>query len=391
MAASRRESRVRRVDSIDNNNGYHTYEDLKGVIDQLTTRYPTLCEKFVIGKSIEGRDLMGIRILNKTKASSGGGGVWMDEVKLVGNMHGDETVGREVLIRFAKELLERGSKQAPQQGPDDVEWSSLLNGVDVWILPSMNPDGFARGTRGNAQGLDLNRNFPDRFNWQVGTPQPEALAIQKWSQERNFVVSFNMHGGDVVANYPYDGNRQRWSGQYESSPDDDTFRALASLYANAHPGMRMSREFPGGITNGAAWYVLYGGMQDWCYLNTADMDITLELSFDKYPPASSLSQHYLDNRMAMLKYASVVMKWGVRGKTRTPVTKGTYISVAKIINANTTQPIDHNTPLQADGKYHRLLTPANWRISLHTPDGNIKSKDVVVPPNQSEPVSCDFL
>ena len=45
-----------------------------------------------------------------------------------------------------------------------------------------------------------------------------------------------MHGGDLVANYPYDESRETDDPtQYSSSPDDNTFRALASLYANNHP------------------------------------------------------------------------------------------------------------------------------------------------------------
>ena len=44
-----------------------------------------------------------------------------------------------------------------------------------------------------------------------------------------------MHGGDLVANYPYDESKTDIPTQYTPSPDDMTFRALASVYAGHHP------------------------------------------------------------------------------------------------------------------------------------------------------------
>lgn len=41
---------------------------------------------------------------------------------------------------------------------------------------------------------------------------------------------------------------------YYACPDDKTFRFMASLYSNSHRNMSLSKEFPGGITNGARWY-----------------------------------------------------------------------------------------------------------------------------------------
>jgi protein MpaA len=63
-------------------------------------------------------------------------------VLVVGCIHGNETAG----IAIARSL----ERLAPY-------------GLDLWIVPNLNPDGVAAGTRKNAHGVDLNRNFP--WHW----------------------------------------------------------------------------------------------------------------------------------------------------------------------------------------------------------------------------------
>jgi carboxypeptidase D len=66
--------------------------------------------------------------------------------------------------------------------------------------------------------------------------------------------------GALVANYPWDGTEDQRT-HYNACPDDETYRYLAGVYAGFHRQMHLSREFPMGITNGAAWYPVWGGMQ----------------------------------------------------------------------------------------------------------------------------------
>jgi len=63
--------------------------------------------------------------------------------------------------------------------------------------------------RNNGAGYDLNRNFPDYFvnNSHIRT-QPEARAVMDWVDRRQFVLSASLHGGALVANYPYDNKPQ---------------------------------------------------------------------------------------------------------------------------------------------------------------------------------------
>lgn len=88
---------------------------------------------------------------------------------------------------------------------------------------------------------------------------------------------------------------------------------LANVYAQTHKTMskgiqekceKDDDDFSkqGGITNGAQWYSVAGGMQDFNYLASNDFEITLELGCDKYPAAEKLQKEWENNREALLEY-----------------------------------------------------------------------------------------
>jgi carboxypeptidase D len=105
--------------------------------------------------------------------------------------------------------------------------------------------------RGNINNVDLNRDFPSQFTplkqWQNGTTadlfyerQPETIAVMKWILKENFVLSANLHGGSLVASYPYDETMYHAADTYGESPDDSLFRHLARTYAKKHLTMSKS-------------------------------------------------------------------------------------------------------------------------------------------------------
>jgi len=114
-------------------------------------------------------------------------------------------------------------------------------------MPSMNPDGFEVANpnegkchsspgRANANGKDLNRNFPtfDEVDWceaqLLNGREPETRAVMKWIMDSPFVLSINFHDGTQVVNYPYD-EYLNINGQMNSrTPDHELFKSLALTY-----------------------------------------------------------------------------------------------------------------------------------------------------------------
>lgn len=199
------------------------------------------------------------------------------EFKYVANMHGNEVVGRFLCLLLMQALLESYGK--------NMVMTKLVDSTRIHVMPSMNPDGFERSLEGdcnsehgrrNSHNIDLNRNFPDQYKRSRSSlrRQAETVAVMHWLQQYPFVLSANLHGGSLVANYPFDGNAEMRDKGYSRTPDDATFRYLALAYSKNHATMHkgkpcekectnplMGEEFRDGITNGANWYSLYGGMQ----------------------------------------------------------------------------------------------------------------------------------
>ena len=95
--------------------------------------------------------------------------------------------------------------------------------------------------RYNARGFDLNRNFPDYFKTNNKRSQPETEAVKEWLSKIQFVLSGNIHGGALVASYPFDNTPSSIFSSVLSSPsltpDDDTFKHLATTYSLNHGRM----------------------------------------------------------------------------------------------------------------------------------------------------------
>ena len=97
------------------------------------------------------------------------------------------------------------------------EAQRILNKSRIHVLPSMNPDGSEQSRKGecardkgrkNSNDYDLNRNFPDFFKPNALKLQPETSAVIEWMKNNPFILSAGLHGGALVASYPYENTQK---------------------------------------------------------------------------------------------------------------------------------------------------------------------------------------
>ena len=324
---------------------YHTYDELTTELRNLALQYPEICLLVSIGKSVLGRDLWMMKISDNVTVEE-----YEPEFKYISTMHGNEPLGMELCLYLIHHLLENYNI--------DSRVTNLVDETEIWIMPLMNPDGYVSRQRQNANGYDLNRNFPDRISDPVNTTdgrEPETQAVMNFSNSHSFVLSANFHTGALVVNYPYDSN-QLGNYVYTACPDDALFIKLSRTYSRHNPRMWNSAYFPDGITNGALWYVIYGGMQDWNYVWMGCNEVTIELSDNKFPDVSLLPSLWDDNRESMLSYMEAI-HWGVRGIVSDAYTGQPLAASIEVVG------IDHTVFSDPDlGDYYRMLLPGEYAL-----------------------------
>merc|ERR1711976_395698 len=409
---------------------HHNNTELAAVLQQVHNRCPDITRLYTLSEpSVNGIPLYVLEITD----NPGKHELMEPEMKYIANMHGNEVLGRELLLHLANYLCE-------EYLSGNEEIIKMVDNTRIHLMPSMNPDGWRTSTdhggkdfligRTNANNVDLNRDFPnlDRIVYSSEDReseynnhlmeyvkhldhkiQPETESVMKMIMENPSVISANMHGGDLVANYPYDEARGVNPTEYSKSPDDETFKHIALTYAQNHPRMsdpqRPGCDQPhnpfatqGGITNGAAWYTVEGGMQDFNYLSSNDFEITLELGCDKYPPASELKQEWEDNKKALLEFMWKVHS-GVKGMIRDSLT-GKGIPNAEVHVRNITRfgrfqrrddDIDHDVTSVHDGDYWRLLTPGEYEVIVEAEGYEPKAKIVQVYDNEGLHREADVI
>jgi len=328
--------------------GYLEGEDLNKKLIETNEKCPEITELFSIGESYLGQEIKGIQFGSSSNFHNLKSNNFLNitTIGLIGNMHGNEATGRAILTWFISFLCDTKSTEFSQK---------LLQNTVITILPTINPDGFSdrlkidvsdtegslsywtRGryaydptcTGSNCDNIDMNRDFPDasrayhdnnsnafnrkfyesdsfKNNYSQNSKSKESNLVRQFLKNNSLDFALNFHDGATVVSYPLDLAQSNipTSGQYSKSPDDDIYIKLAKIYADQWPKVNTNcrNEFPSGITNGADWYSLAGGLQDYSYMVYGTLHMTIEVSCIKFPDENILSDVVEDNKNSLKTY-----------------------------------------------------------------------------------------
>jgi len=277
-------SDIRAFDFPGDDSVYHNYAEMNAELDALVEKYPNLAHKFTIGKSLQGRDIVGIRI--GAHATDGLSQSSLPGIVIMGGHHAREHLSMEMPLLLAKHLLENR----------DGTVLRLLDTRDIFLIPQVNPDGAEfdistgsyqmwrknRSTNnGNScAGVDLNRNYG--FKWGQGGSssnpcnetymgpvpfsEPETRAVKAFVEGHpNLKVLLTLHTYSELILYPwgvsYDG--------IENVADKATFQKMAQSMAvwNGYTPEQSSE-----------LYITSGDTCDWAYGTLGMFAFTFELS-----------------------------------------------------------------------------------------------------------------
>ena len=241
---------------------------------------------------------------------------------------------------------------------------TLLDNLEIWINPLSNPDGtYGTGntittpTRYNANGYDLNRNFPDPFTPNT-VRQKETLDMMKFMRKHKFALSVNFHSGEEVVNYPWD----RWLSKLHA--DDAWFNSISRAYADTahvYAGPAYMNFLDNGVTRGALWYIVYGGRQDFTTWELHGREVTIEMDDQFVTPAAQLTLLWQNNWHSLLGYLENAL-YGIHGSVRN-VNTHTPVPAKVFISGHDTD----SSQVYSDtltGSFVRFLAPGSWNLTF---------------------------
>lgn len=182
----------------------------------LAASHISLAQMINVGYSVQNRPMWALRVT--------GPGYAKPAVFYHGAEHGNEQAPASVVQYVANHLLSNYAT--------DPEVAALVNNVEWYLMPIMNPDGYVAYNRYNANGVDLNRNWGGPGSGQDPWGGPYPFSEPETQHMRDFLIAhptmrvhIDLHGYVPWIMWP-------WGHTPEHCPDHSTFLAVGTVFRN---------------------------------------------------------------------------------------------------------------------------------------------------------------
>lgn len=341
-------------------NSYPTYAAYEAMMYQFATDYPSFCKIYNICTLSSGRKLLVAKISHNVNSHEN-----EPQFLYTSTMHGNETSGYIHMLHLIDTLLNGYGS--------NTRITYILDNTELWINPLANPDGtydasggssISGATRGNINGIDLNRNYPDILygdhpDGEVW--QPETEAFMGFADSMNFVMAANFHEGAEVCNYPWDS----WTSAQNMHADDNWWQLVSNQFADSAQAFGPAGYFTdvtsSGITEGGDWYVITGGRQDYMNYYQHCREETIEISSAQSPSGSSLPAMWEGLRRSLFNYVEQSLK-GIRGVVTDSCT-GQGVRANVFISGHDFDSSNVYSALPV-GNYHRPIYSGTYNLTF---------------------------
>ncbi|XP_077354154.1 adipocyte enhancer-binding protein 1 [Festucalex cinctus] len=435
------ENEVKSSDELDFR--HHNYKDMRQMMKVINEECPNITRIYNIGKSSQGLKMYAMEISDNPGEHEMGEPEFRYTAGLHGNeVLGRELL--LLLMQFLCKEYKDGNPRVrrlvdgvrihlvPSLNPDAYELAFEAGSeMGNWVLghwteegydifqnfPDLNSILWGAEDRGWVPRFVPNHHIPMPEHFLNGSMAVETKAIISWMERTPFVLGANLQGGEKLVTYPFDMQRpqisvsdnRRWNADDEMSedtwariqrqnegalretPDEVMFRWLAMSYAHSHLSMTEVQRGSchgddvtrgQGITNGANWKPMVGSMNDFSYLHTNCLEISIFLGCDKFPHESELPLEWENNREALLSFIEQVHR-GIKGVVKDM--EGNALANATI----SVEGIRHDVITAPSGDYWRLLNPGEYRVTAKA-DGYTPQTRLCVVGYDSGATSCSF-
>ncbi|MEO0249943.1 MAG: M14 family zinc carboxypeptidase, partial [candidate division WOR-3 bacterium] len=311
---------------------YHTYSDVISIMTDSAAAHPTICRLDTIGLSVENRLILAWRITDNPLVEEP-----EPEVRVMGNIHGDEVIGCEVPLYFGLHLLKN-------YGSDPVI-TRMVDSTEIWVVPMMNPDGHYHGYRENVHGVDLNRDAGYYWDGWGGSSSPfgekESKLYLAHVLANEPAMEWVYHSAAWYVNYP-------WDYSPKDPPDSGLIITLCEIYADS--------DYKQVVTNGFDWYQVCGSVQDAGQGLVGGYFITIET--DQPSNGSVQIDSICARSTKALRGLISRANWGVWGIVRDTITGAPLKARVEFLSPDRITVFTDS----ANGDYHKLLSPGTYSL-----------------------------